>query len=135
VAVRVVATCGAGGHPCPHGFIAALDRTTQGDAVFFATPTTALWGGQGCGAELIAPFGEASVTEKTVHLHEKWVGVGPDCFGTVFAVIRFAQPVFDMHSRLTVRVTDLVRHRTTSAPAMPAPALARWVTTLAPSPS
>lgn len=135
VSVSVVETCGAGGEHCPEGFISVLGRYSQElrDGVLFATPTVAYWGGIGCGAGLLAPFGRATVTPEAILLREKWVNTGPTCSGSVFAFIRFTEPVFDMHSSVEIRIADLPRDRMLTGHAVPAPDLAPWVGRLTPT--
>src|SRR3954469_1018188 len=131
VAVAVVHTCGAGGKQCPALFRRALGHVLKGqDGLPFATPDTVIFPSTGCGGSLRAPYGMAIVTGGTVRWHVDWVGGGPDCDGTVIGFVRFAHPVYDMHSRLALvsTQTNVGEHRHIYRSAFfPAPQLAHWV--------
>ena len=131
VPVAIVHTCGAGGRQCPSELTRLVNRgIEQHQALPFATPDTLVFPSQGCGGALRAPFGKAVVGDQTIRWRADWVGAGPDCFGPVIGFVRFARPVYDMHSpvKLVTTWTNVGkdRHVDRSA-AYAAPELARWV--------
>lgn len=134
VRVAVAHACGAGGPRCPADFMRALSRELRAHPNGFpiANSNTVILQSLGCGGSLRAPYGKVRVTGTAVWWHADLIGAGPDCQGTVIGFLHFAEPVFDMHSTLDLRVVytagGAYRHIGYGV-LFPAPELARWVHT------
>jgi hypothetical protein len=131
VRVSVVHTCGAGGRRCSPQFLRALDHAiNRHSGLPFVTPDTMIFPSQGCAGALRAPFGHAHVGDSSITVRVDWVGAGPDCFGPVIGFLRFAHPVYDMHSkiRLVAAWSNHGRYRHVDrSTVFAAPELSGWV--------